>query len=527
MPAKTKCIVRKCPACDTEAHIRCLYCKTCGASLRLRKKGRKAGSTRAAGFKVGVGSGRPVGTTLAAGYQAGRSSGTTVAAGYKVSKGRPAGTTAAAGYHVSEGRRAGTTAAAGYDVSEGRPAETTAAQGYNVSEGRPVGTTVAAGYSVSDGRPNQTENVDKVSWKGTDLPNEWDTSSDYLNLSEKLVGLCAKRIRQAQNFDLKPLAKHICWQCGKVLCNSSGFSLIDIPAGKCATDAPASAFLKSVSNNTLSFQTEDRHGTPKWYACNLCKTSKAAPVSFDVGDVFDIKNNLKPVPLWDMSQPTCLKRLRNVYERNQITLCTMFCTTVKDASFSEWRHVQGEVNTTHKLDRHYYGIFGFLAVRDEDINLFSDNPESASRIKLALKWLKFNNHLYKSFYTEYETLFRYVKPQFVNPALLDKAGLSIERLLEEEAIGMTFPVDAKFFDQFPLIYDAVDIAGRQNPIPHGKSQETLQRLVHTQYGDEFLEPKAFPHLFPWGFGGWHYQHPLMLEGGGHVIPSIPFLCMIS
>lgn len=82
------------------------------------------------------------------------------------------GTTADTGYTVSKG----TTAAQGYHVSEGRPAETCAAAGYNVSEGRPAGTTAAAGYSVSGGRPNQTENVDKVCFKGSDLPNEWDTS---------------------------------------------------------------------------------------------------------------------------------------------------------------------------------------------------------------------------------------------------------------------------------------------------------------------------------------------------------------
>ena len=99
-----------------------------------------------------------------------------------------------------------------------------------------------------------------------------------------------------------------------------------------------------------------------------------------------------------------------MYEHNNVSLCTTFSTTVRDAGFSVWHHVQGEVNTTHKLDKHFYGMFGFLAVKDEDINVFCDNPESATNIKRALTWLKLNNHLYKSFYSYYETLFRFVKP---------------------------------------------------------------------------------------------------------------------
>ena len=46
-----------------------------------------------------------------------------------------------------------------------------------------------------------------------------------------------------------------------------------------------------------------------------------------------------------------------------------------DPNFSQWRHVQGEVNAMHKFDRHYYGMFGFLAIKEEDINVFSDNPD--------------------------------------------------------------------------------------------------------------------------------------------------------
>ena len=478
MPATTKHLFRRCPGCGADTHIRCISCRSCGGCLRQKshRRGRRSGTGKAAGFHVTTG--RPSGTTLSAGYQVGQSGGrlggTTKASGYGVGQngGRPTGTTVTSGCEVGRnGRRpTGTTATSGCEVgrNSGRPTGTTATSGCEVGRngGRPVGTTSTAGANVSKGRPSEMDNLANLCITDTDLPNSVWKCENVVNVTDQVVSIYAKRIHQAQYFDTKPLAKCICWQCGKVVCSKNGFSLINVPAGKSTSDAPANAFLKSVGNDTLSFQTEDRDDNPKWYACNLCKTSKDILASYYVGDVIDKDGGLKPIPLWDMSKPTCLQSLKNVYERSQISLCTIFCTTVKDASFSQWRRVQGEVNTTHKLDRHYYGIFGFLAVKDDDINVFSDNPDSSSRIKSALKWLKFNNHLYRSFYTEFETLFRYVKPQFVNPGLLEKAGISIEKLLEEEAVGMTFPVDAKFFDQFPLIYDGADLAGRQNPTPH-------------------------------------------------------------
>ena len=54
---------------------------------------------------------------------------------------------------------------------------------------------------------------------------------------------------------------------------------------------------------------------------------------------------------------------------------------------------------------------------------------------------------------EYETLVCYVKPQFgcINPEILAKANLSLEQILEDEVAGMAFPVDARFFDNYPFV----------------------------------------------------------------------------
>ena len=122
-----------------------------------------------------------------------------------------------------------------------------------------------------------------------------------------------------------------------------------------------------------------------------------------------------------------------------------------------------------------------------------------------MRWFRSNNKLYSDFFCEYETLFRFAKPAFINPVLLEKQSIPLDRLLEEEAVGMAFPVDATYFDQFPLIFDEglSDIAGRQNPRLK-VSQDKLKELTKARYGDHDLEAKTFPHLHPWGFGGWYY-----------------------
>ena len=71
---------------------------------------------------------------------------------------------------------------------------------------------------------------------------------------------------------------------------------------------------------------------------------------------------------------------------------------MKDAGMSRFSHIQGKVNSLSKLDRHYYGMFGFLANKDEGIWIESPNPESSLRIKEALRWFRNNNKLYFDFF---------------------------------------------------------------------------------------------------------------------------------
>ena len=155
-----------------------------------------------------------------------------------------------------------------------------------------------------------------------------------------------------------------------------------------------------------------------------------------------------------------------------------------------------------------------MAVKDTDIFTNSPDPCSSLRIKRALRWFRANNHLYSSFFAHYDTLLRYAKPSFINPALLEDQNIPLEKLLEDEAAGMAFPLDAKYFEEFPLIYNeelftAADKAGRQFPKP--ECQESLRNLCHTTYGEKYLDVKAFPHLHPYGHGGWYHKCPLAFQ----------------
>ena len=103
-----------------------------------------------------------------------------------------------------------------------------------------------------------------------------------------------------------------------------------------------------------------------------------------------------------------------------------------------------------------------------------------------------------------------MKSKFINPLLLEK-HMPLEEVLGY-GLGMAFPVDSKYFDQFPLVLEGKDIAGHvQHPQPQvSECRNTLQQLVTAEYGEKYLEPKTFPYLHPWGHGGWYYQCPILL-----------------
>ena len=142
-----------CSSCDVEVHVRMRKCSQCGCTQNNR--GRAKGTTRSKEFGVSTSGGRPVGTT------------------------------AEEGLGTSGGRPVGTTAEEGLGTSGGRPIGTTAEEGFGVgtSGERPVGTTKAEGFHASKGRPSNRELGKSIKFECADLPNEWDTSEDVVNLT--------------------------------------------------------------------------------------------------------------------------------------------------------------------------------------------------------------------------------------------------------------------------------------------------------------------------------------------------------
>ena len=124
--------------------------------------------------------------------------------------------------------------------------------------------------------------------------------------------------------------------------------------------------------------------------------------------------------------------------------CGLFSTVVKDAEMSKFSRVQREIISLGKLDRRYYGVFGFLASKDEGIWIESPNPESSLRIKDALRWLRSKNCILT--FSVNMKLFWFAKSALINPVLLEEQSIPLDRLLEEEAVGMAFPIDATYFD---------------------------------------------------------------------------------
>ena len=74
---------------------------------------------------------------------------------------------------------------------------------------------------------------------------------------------------------------------------------------------------------------------------------------------------------------------------------------------------------------------------------------------------------------------RYCKPSFINPNLLEDQRISLVKLLEDEAAGMAFPLDGKYFDDFPVIRGDMhnDLAGCQYPSP--ELAESIAELIIT------------------------------------------------
>ena len=76
-------------------------------------------------------------------------------------------------------------------------------------------------------------------------------------------------------------------------------------------------------------------------------------------------------------------------------------------------------------------------------------------------------------------------------------------ILEDEAIGMAFPIDSNYFENYSPLYGDMDLAGIQNPKAETVEQFqdnvlALREYTSVQYGQKYLLEKPFPYLFVFG-----------------------------
>ena len=134
--------------------------------------------------------------------------------------------------------------------------------------------------------------------------------------------------------------------------------------------------------------------------------------------------------------------------------------------------------------------------------------QTAEKAIAALKWLKKNNHLYKKFYSNMETIFSFyssIKSKedqcfspVYGPDFQPRKTLKEKTdLLNSLKMGLVIPVN-----------DEESAVPSTFGIHHQKKVETLQseiefiRSTWLSHNDPTLEAKCWPWLLPFGKGGW-------------------------
>ena len=107
-------------------------------------------------------------------------------------------------------------------------------------------------------------------------------------------------------------------------------------------------------------------------------------------------------------------------------------------------------------------------------------------------------------------MYQYFRDNLVNPEMLK---LNYSDILVDEAIGIAFPIDSNYFENYSPLYGDMDLAGIQNPKAETVEQfqdnvQALREYTSVQYGQKYLLEKTFPHLFVFVEGGWYYKSPI-------------------
>ncbi|XP_065054148.1 uncharacterized protein LOC135682959 isoform X4 [Rhopilema esculentum] len=308
---------------------------------------------------------------------------------------------------------------------------------------------------------------------------------------------CTERLRSmrqaSSELASQPIFKYICYNCGRLIPYERGnrhIKLIAFDPLCIGCETPPVLDLYDTIGE-LAYQ----NNRGRWTSCTNCKRG---PIELYNAADPETGKLYVPEPLRDLVSP---------YEKGQISLAGLISKIVKPRSdkFKVWEHFQGDVRTRTKSDYHYYGMYGFMVNRDEnDTNV--NNNEVQLRIKRALLWLRNNNPLFESFYANYDTLYRFDPDKVLH---LHKAtdfaasfNKTVDSHMHDESSGIVTNLDDCGIPNF--LNEGADQAGIQHPIAArmNKSLHELKQLTRVNYKDPKLEPKLWPHLFPFGIGGW-------------------------
>ena len=150
------------------------------------------------------------------------------------------------------------------------------------------------------------------------------------------------------------------------------------------------------------------------------------------------------------------------------------------------------------------------------------NSKSEKKVIDAIDWLKNNNHLTRSYITNFESNILLDKIEEIN--LNNEESLNDDYYIVDE-----IDVDRKIHN-----YQIIEKLGRKYAISKDifaklKDHNELKRSINKSisslvfYDDPYLEEKLFVHLFPYGTGGYNSSFSKIMDFSNYTVVYINFI----
>ena len=179
---------------------------------------------------------------------------------------------------------------------------------------------------------------------------------------------------------------------------------------------------KLIDSQNVHWKILDIDGLNKWLKNSLiikaAKLRKNEKFCFCKSCSQNISQNLQINKFTNFCAiPEELKEIKNYFQINQISICTLYCRTFQPTNYAYW-HFNGKININHKQADHLRDTFGaiFDEKIDESLNSVNNNRVL---VKRALIWLKKNNPFYLQYFANGEVLDSYFNK---NNNLTETAG---------------------------------------------------------------------------------------------------------